>query len=389
MVENHASGSSSSQAEKGNGGERLITDISEIIRLDERLWDVTRGLPIKLGSLTRLPSDSYLNWGIGLTDENKAELASMSRFWYDKDIEEDMAHDFCVKDKEELMLTRQMESIQARMKRSIAHIVSSMSASTSTEKEKLVIADISAKDSSLCYNIITDMMDLSGNPDIHKKLEFHIINPSARTLESSKRLLKDLGVRTTLFLMDGGDYLKEQEPGSIDFIVSLPFLHRKSFHDYAVHMEAALSPGGAAVIGDFHSPLFSHPFNVYRLLDRMGLDPRRLDMFKEIFGKRLIEQSYSGLNKDELKALESHMSDWCRIEAHMRASRRIGNQRLFLLSAHDTSKDREEKFRSAGLTVYPADIRKAFTLTNQTIPSKMEKSDYAVVMVAFKQPKSS
>ncbi len=94
MVENHASGSSSSQAEKGNGGERLITDISEIIRLDERLWDVTRGLPIKLGSLTRLPSDSYLNWGIGLTDENKAELASMSRFWYDKDIEEDMAHAF-------------------------------------------------------------------------------------------------------------------------------------------------------------------------------------------------------------------------------------------------------------------------------------------------------
>jgi len=369
----------------------LITDFEEIKRFDERMWEVTRGLPIKIGSISRLPSARYADWGIGLTEDNAGMLEAYSRLFYSSDFQEDRLYSMHGPDKDDLKSTRMMDGILARMKRVVSGMISEMiMGAVGEEKKQIVIADIAAKSASLCIDIASSLFDKSSSPDIIKRIEFHIVYPSASKLENTRDILKDMGIRHRAFLEDSEEYLaNDAESGGVDFIVSMPFLHRYSFPNFARHAHEALAPGGAIVTGDIHSPLWSSPYNVYKLLCMMGLDRRRLDIFSELFSDRLCEQSYSRMHPDELSALDSHITDWLKIADNVRKAKRIGNQRVFLLGAHDTSAERIEKLSSAGLITSPDDIRRAFPLARlPQIPKRMERaSDYAVVTTAMKGAK--
>jgi hypothetical protein len=387
MVEND----SSSLAMPSKAPPGLITDFEDIRRFDERLWEVTRGLPIKIGSIARLPSARYADWGIGLTSENQDQLKAYSRTFNCADFQEDRLNSMHGPDKDDLTSTRMMEGIEARMMRVISDMISDMIVYVpGDDKKPIVIADIAAKNASLCLGIASLLYEKSGNPDIGKRIEFHIVYPSASKLENTRDTLKDLGIRHRAFLMDSEDYLaNDVEPGSLDFIVSMPFLHRYSFPEFARHAHDALIPGGAIVSGDIHSPLWSSPHHLYKLLRRIGLDRSRLDMLGELFGDKLCEQSNPSMNSDELAALESHTMEWLKIADNVRRARKIGNQRVFILGAHDTSAERSEKFSSSGLVTSADDIRRAFPMAKlPQIPKRMERaSDFAVISTAMRSVK--
>lgn len=367
----------------------LITDFEEIKRFDQRMWEVTQGLPIKIGSIARLPSARYADWGIGLTNENQALLEAYSRGFYSADFQENGLNSVHGPDMDDLISTRMMEGIEARMMRVISNMISDMIVyMPGDEKKKIVIADIAAKNASLCLGIASKIYEKSGNPDIGKRIEFHIVYPSASKLENTKYTLRDHEITPRAFLMDSEEYLANcVETDSLDFIVSMPFLHRYSFPDFARYAHDALTPGGAIVSGDIHSPLWSSPHHVYKMLRRMGLDRRRLDLFSELFGDKVFEQSNPSMSIDELSALESHTTEWLKIADNVRKARKIGNQRVFILGAHDTSAERNEKLSSSGLVTTADDIRRAFPLANlHEIPRRIERaSDYAVISTAMKK----
>ena len=366
----------------------LLTSVDAIKDYDERLWDVTRSLPIKLGSVLRLPSSAYAAWNIGLTDENKVELAEISRRCYERDYEEDRRFAGNNPAKQDLMSTPLMESIEGRMRRSISSIVAEMATEflLGSSRRRLVIADISANNASLCIEIASAICEATSNPDNFNRLDFHIAHKSPTQLENTVDLLKDHKFRAKAYLLDGEDFLAEQRESSVDYIVSMPYLHRKSFPDFAGYMHRALVPGGVAVCGDIHSPLWNHPYYVYKLLEGIGIDPKRLDAFKDALGDRLVMESVPGIQLDELMAKDIHMKMWKRIAMNIRSERRLGNQRVFILGAHDTISERMAKFGDAGLKTDADEIRRAFQLARLPgLPKRIDSSGFAVVTAAMRQ----
>jgi hypothetical protein len=369
----------------------LLTSVEDILHFESELWKVTEGTPgLKLGSWLRLPIEYASAWGIGITPENRGELRQLAFKRCMRDYDEDRDRPPQLH-KDSLMDTSYKLSVYAKMCQHIATIVKEMIKSSDDGEKRIRIVDVAAKSAALCVAIRSAILNDSDTANASDRLEFTVVHPSGYRLGSTRAMMREAGIRPLLAGVNASaeEFLIEtatEHAGSVDFIVSLPYFHRQPFPDYIKDIYTVLADNGAAVIGDFHTAFWSHPFNTYQLLERLGVDETKRGMFMERMGLHLNPPRENLITSIDAADMEKHIEQWLEIAGMLKSFDGLKSQRLFLLSGHDTIENRVRKLTDAGLKTSNDDIRRAFPRARlPDLPLQMKPGrNYSMVTAAVK-----
>ncbi len=378
---------------------KLISSIDELRAFDERLTEITKSLIIRPGSIFKVPGSSYHRWGIEITDENREWLKKRSEEFYDKD-EHELRYIHPAR--ESIVKTPLRAYTESRMAGEIGWIVREIMHSLDDGKREFRICDIGARYGHATSSVIAALNGPDMN-DVVKRTKFYLIDRNQEKLRHAEMNLEMHGVplgSRVLIAHDDENYLREQHEKKFDIIISLAYFHNKSFPNYLEQLGRVLVDDGALVIGDWHSALWDHPINAFRLLEKIGAGSHMfedvsegrvrmvLDAVKEHFGNMLEHDSIPGIESSEIVAVKEHMDCILEIASSLRKLNRNSIPRVYFLEANETSRARIEKLENAGFTVDMDQIRKAFPKSGKLegLPRKMlRNSDFAVVMAAVKR----
>jgi len=374
------------------------TSITEIEKLNNDLIKVTKHHPICIGAVYKVDSQSYPNWGFEATKENMAELMRTAGCYYRKDYSERRRNGSI----EQMLKTDFKVTHERRMAEFIAVTVREMMRSMDDGTRQFHICDIPAREGNLSVAIAHALRRDNETEKILSRTVFHLVDISGHKLDKAEDNLSQFSGTSEKCITEDEVLFKQLDPGTFDIIVTLGHLHHKPFLvQYLTEMNPMLKDDGALVIADWHSPLCTHPAHILSLLQNIGLEPYRLDMFREIMGNQLASGRIQ-LEDDEANSLNNHIMHWksimrklmessCRVGE---SSRRVG-PRLYINAAYDTSRQRQKKLADAGFSLDLADIRKAFskahlpmfscTGSNSAIKRLVAGSDSATVMVGVKK----
>ncbi len=361
----------------------LIRDIDKLREFDDKLCQITKDLPIRSGSVFKVPSAAYHRWGIEVTLENREWLKKESVKYYGKDIDELLLDPY----RENIVKTPFRAWTESRMADEIGWIVRELMRSMDDGQKEFSVCDVGARFGQTTASVVTSLRD-SDMDGVLRRTKFYLVDRSAPKLEYARRELERYGAICAAKPEHDEDYLNEQRDGRFDIIISLAHFHHKSFPDYFNEINRVLADDGVLVVGDWHSALWDHPINAAKLLERIGAGSQVLDAFREHFGRELMTPDPDPkLDADEKQALEDHMNCWIEIATNLNKLNRTARPRVYFLEAHETSKARKKKMEGAGFVVDLDQIRKAFPKSKlENIPRKvLRDSDFAVVMAAMKR----
>ncbi len=366
-----------------------LRSVKEIIEFDKRLREVTEGLsrPIRIGSILRLPEIAYGNWGVCLDEGNRLELEDLSARFYEMDADEGKAGRL---DRDYLhwlkksMTRNEMDGMADIMSR----LVREMAMSLDDGKRTFRIASIASGAGKLVSAIATAMQEEPESEALLGRTEFHLvdnyekINQAELNLRGFKARLVPHPVSDNMFLQGG--------ESDFDFMVALSHLHKKPFlAGYLAKLKSKLSEGGVLISGDWHSRLCHSPLAVYETLDRIGIDPSRLNLFDELM-RPYMSVGGQRANRLEKAAVEDHINYWQRMDYDLGMLGYRGNCRVRILGAFVSSRQLSEMLGpdGAGLETDTEKIRQAFPkarLPHIMPVSIRDASDSCLVTVAMKK----
>lgn len=364
---------------------RLLTSMDDIIEFNERFWEITKGLPITTGSIVKVPETSYERYGIKITDKNRFELKKESEFFYRKDIDEHLKREL-LRQAEELEEIKQKRETEGKMSWVVAEIVREMMHAHDDGSKVFDICEIGGGTSA---QIAGELFMHQETRDLLSRVRFHLVDWSPESLLAAKTLLNEkYGVEVfKCETPDFENFIGFCGFGKFDFIVSVGRFHRKSTHDYLDHVRNALADDGALVSGDWHSALWHHPNNLFRLLVKMGVDETRLRMLTQLFGDLLDPTPSWDPKPGELQAVNDHFNYWLKVLSEVKTVGTAGRTRLYMLKANLTSREYAERLQKAGFETDEEKIRAAFPKAKlPNMPKRMQlDSDFAVVTAAIKK----
>lgn len=389
-------GDGNSNNDNGSG---LITSKKEIGEFSERLIEVTKHLPICLGSVFKIDSSFYGDWRIGITDDNACFLREASERYYRKDYAERRRNG----EIERILKTEFKVAQERRMAEFIGIVVGQLLRSIDDGQRDFRILDMPSRDGKVS-GAIADVLNRSRETEgILGRTTFHILDLSENKLDKTKGTLRQYGAKMKEHEGEDEVLLEQLPEGHFDIVVSLSHFHHKSFLiEYLGKIQRVLAENGALVVGDWHSPLCSHPALVQKLLFLdLCLSPDRQDLYRDNLRDQLLKDRKQ-LEDDEMEAAMDHMAHWnyvaSRLPPNLRSKLSANlsegiselDPRLYILGAYDTSRQREGKLESARFTTDMDKIRRAFpkaklpefSRNNRAVKTFKAGSDSAVVMAA-------
>ncbi len=363
-----------------------LRSVDDIIEFDKALREVTEGLsrPVRLGSIMRLPETALQNWGVQVDDGNRGELSLLSDRFYLMDADEGREGRL-ERDELHWLKKRAIGYQMDSMAEMISRLVKEIALTLDDGQREFRIANVASGAGKLCSAIAAALQEEPATEAILPRTEFHLVDNHEKNALAELNL-RGFGAKVVPHAMLDDQFL-ESGPKGFDFIVALSHFHRKPFlGSYLAKMHSSLSEGGMLISGDFHSRLCHHPQYVYELLDRMGLDPARLNLFDELMGPLMSPPSQ--LNRMEKGSLEEHTNYWTRLDWRIGGMNYRGSMRVRILGAFLSCRQMEDMLREKGFETDVESIRKEFP--NARLPFKLpvqvnEKSDTAAVSVALKR----
>jgi hypothetical protein len=373
--------------DKSTGEVKLITSVQEIVEFDRRLRQITEGLPrpLRLGSILRLPEIAYPNWGVGLTEANRGALRTLADSFYMMDAEECRVGRF---GKDELHWLKKdlASSTQESMGTFISRFVQETLLSMDDGSRIFRIANVASGRGMLCSAIVTAMQEDPDSEGLLERTEFHLVD-SAEKLASAENNLRGLGVKTVPHAMTDDAFLNASGE-QFDFVVALSHLHRKPFLGaYLSAVHSRLSDGGLLISGDWHSTLCHTPSYIYELLERIGLEHNRLNLFDELMGPLMSEKPQKR-SHEEMSAMNDHLSYWHRLDWELGRKSYDGGMKVRILGAFVSTAQLASQMEGAGFVTDHSQIRKAFPKAN--LPAQLplqtrNSSDTAALSVGLKR----
>ena len=364
----------------------LLNSVEEITEFDKEFWEVTKGLPIRTGSLLKVPASSYHRYGIELNDENRARLKLASEWFYVKDLDEQLELEM-LHQTQETEETKQKRDVERKMSWVVGEVVREMMHSLDDGVRRFRVLEVGLRETSA--TIAGELYRHQETRELLKRVEFHLVDWSPSNLMQARSVLHkmyDLTAEKHEFL-DFENFLSQSQDNGFDFIVAVDSFHHKSTADFLYQIRRTLAEDGALVSGDWHSALWHHPYNLYKLLETMGVEVRRLNMLAGLL-KDLLKPSPGWMAKpEETQAINEHIDYWLKVQSELKAMGSAGKPRLYMLKAHHTSKEHIENLHLAGFDTDIDKIRAAFPKANlSALPrSVLRGSDFAVVTAGIKK----
>lgn len=355
---------------------------SDIEQHDVGSWELFKGtaLSVRPGSICKVTSDAYANWGIELSDDNTEWLRQRAAFFYLKDQRDNGRHAIS------LPSTVFRDTVEREMISAIVGIVKEVIRALDDGTREFRICDLGTRVGKILSALATIVKDTGCEEIVRDRTTFSFVDPLPEQWESTGRLLDVHGLpledQSTGPEYDS-EYLARQPDKSLDLVISFLHLHNKPFLGDLPEIHRVLKDDGALLIGDWHSALWHSPQNVYILLEMLGADAHLLTRFKKYFDLPDTPHLLTdGLNDFETAALADHLNYWATV-----GKVPLGERKLYYLAAQDTSRQRVGKLKSAGFDVDLDTVRKAFPRAKLCrLPRRMLRdSDFATVMLAVKR----
>jgi len=262
-------------------------------------------------------------------------------------------------------------------------------------KREFHICDIPAREGHLSAAIAHALRRDSDTEGLLSRTVFHLVDISWQKLDKAEETLRQFRAKSQKCPVEDEALFRQLDSGTYDFIVTLGHLHHKPFLvQYLEELNRVLADDGALISADWHSPLCSHPAYVLTLLQNLGVEPARLDMFRGVMAEQLASKRKL-LAPDEMESLLNHISHWKSVMLRLTETAPSLMPRLYVNAAYDTSRQREKKLEDADFTVDMAAVKKAFPKArlpqfSDSPPNIADKrlvagSDSATVMAAVKK----
>ncbi len=360
-----------------------VSSIEDIQRLDQEFWEVTKGLTVRTGSVLRVPSSHYKDWGIKITDENRDELKKISQGYRKKDAREKEDDGKIERIERTATNLQHKERMTIDIAKGVVEAMRSM-----MDHEEINIAVIPSSRGSLAdmiyYGMLTDD-ELKTRMD---RVKLHLVDLSQKKLADTPAKMLD-SVDTRTYPIDDEMFLKFAGKEKFDIVASLCHFSKKSFKtEYFELLSGSIRSGGALVSGDWHSIFANRPLYTFELLQAMNVDRKRLEKMRDIFGKLLGLNTQTSLMIDEMNSLAHHGAHWIEVWRKMPEieARSARPPRVYFLGAYDTSRERRAALTQCGFSLDADDIRRAFPRSMINPTRKMMRDvDRAAVHFALKK----
>lgn len=362
----------------------VFTDFDEIKALDRDFWEITKDLPVRTGSLFRIRSDALKNWRIGVTDENRERIKAKADEFRVRDYQEAQRD----KSIEGMESTTETELMHASMVRAMVHLAKEIMIQLDDGEREFHVCELAAAFGKTSLSLAASLVGDSIGTSILERTHFHLVDYSAARLEYAREKLLQVSPASIKLAPENDDRFLRSTTTSFDIVFSHCHLHKKTFvGDTIRSVEARLVDNGVFISSDWHSALSDHPFMVYELLQRIGVDNRRLRLFQTMFSRFM--RPVKDLEPDEQKALAEHQQYWVHVHDEIRGSAVASKSRHYVLGAFDTTKQRLATIKDSGLITDIDKIRKAFPAArlHQNPANMRRNSDMASVIMAMKKAK--
>lgn len=360
---------------------RLRSTMEEIENLDKEFWEVTKGLPVRTGSILRVPSSSYGKWGIEITPDNMDALERIVDSVRQKDkAEREQNEEISRMGKTELSKTT-----KNRMARMMGHIVKEVLRVTDDGRREIRICDLAAGNGLTSAAVLNAMIMDPETAGLVGRTSFYLIDYSGARLDSARKNLGQFKPGDISVYPTNDERFLSETGVKFDVVTSLCHFHKKPFMGHLQRIKEVLAENGALISGDWHSSLCNRPHHIYQLFEEMGIEKRRLDMFRKLFGSLLAPESEREVRSEEVQAIRDHKSHWLevwrRLPEQLRKSPK--EPRLYVLGAFETSRARAKKLEDNGFTLDDDKLRTAFPGAKlQKYPFRMlSRSDHAAVIL--------
>jgi SAM-dependent methyltransferase len=369
----------------------LAERIPDLELLEKRFQEACEGLIYKPGSIFRIASQYLQNWGILPGPANKDFIDTQSTRSYFEEWRRGTreSNDAIHRAVTGANLPYSNPEINMELGLMATEIIVAMA----REKERIVIADIGAGAGDTTSALLDFLDFATEDGSIASRCHFYLLEPSISRLAVAESMLQSHAINNkapvdyTLVSSNHKAHLPLLAEGGFDMVISNAVCHHMTFPDYLTDFNRMLAPDGAAVIGDWHTVIWSQPAFVLQLLERFGAGARHKEQFEYIFNIR----------KGDLARLEHALPDHHRESSRMMREfeARIANEfraipqesRLFFLEAHESLEDRVAKMADAGFETDLDELRskhRAFSGMSATIRGIFPKSDFAAVVAAGK-----
>jgi ubiquinone/menaquinone biosynthesis C-methylase UbiE len=363
----------------------LFTDINDILRFDAEFWEITKGLPVRTGSLFRLGGDSFNNWRIEVNSANRKQIQDKAEEFRLKDIRE-KENDSAI---QSIETTTQGALLKNSMVRAMVHFAMQILRAKDDGAREFRVLDLASAFGQVSTALAASLYADPQMAGILSRTRFHLVDYSNAKLLRAGQKLDDYHPAAISLTPGNVDAYLAHSDERFDIVLSLCHFHKKTFlKDTLDGVHAVLARKGVLVSGDWHSMMSEHPLFVYQFLERAGVDSSRLKMFREMFGAFMDPTSHPSLNMEEVKAVSDHQNYWASVYQEILASPSTlaHKSRHYVLGAYDTTQKRMEAMEESRLITDPAKIRKAFPNMSfhQNPVMMVTGSDRATVMMGLR-----
>jgi SAM-dependent methyltransferase len=361
----------------------VFTNFDEIVRFDTDFWNVTKDLPIRTGSLMRLSEESFRNWRIGITPENKQLIKRLGEDFRQKD--------YCEKQRDSSIRTVEttdwIDMIRNGMTRAMVHYAKEVLLSLDDGKRALNVCELASGYGKVSVSLAASLL-AQGSNDLLSRTRFYLVDYSEEKLKRAVEKLEPYNPAEIVTVpMSDEEFLAAFKEKS-DVMLSLCHMHKRPFlGDLLEKINDSLSRKGVVISGDLHSSLPSHPMLMYQLLERMGTENRRLKLFRDMFSAFMDAKTIPA-SAEENRAITDHQEYWAGVYNEILSSKSTGTMRSrhYVLGAFDTTKKRVALMEDKGFIIDPDKVRRAFPKAKiGSNPVHMAPgSDRASVVLAMK-----
>jgi hypothetical protein len=382
---------------------RPISSIGELETLDFNLSFITEGLSIKPGSLFRIAQQYLPNWGVEVTEANRAwieerSLRSYVAEWKYGGAEFDAAIERAV---QRAGLTFGNDYLNTLLAEMAVQIMLALH----DEKRVFCVCDLGAGAGSTSEALLDRLEHVLGvttaRAFARHFLEMYLIEPSMRRLdEANTKLdhhkLKPKSVELTCAPHTHIGRLNDRE---FDLLISSAVFHhfpeegaylRRLWHKVSDGpVEKGVNTGpGVLLIGDWYHMLCHHPAYVGPLLQALGISPEKLEAFNDIFhvepgDEKRLDASLTSQQLDSKKVAMNYLS------ALGEEMRSVQNAQFEFLEALESFPDRKRKINDAGFETDIKELRekhKGFVSLASNVRRAYPNNDLTTVLSAAKKP---
>jgi SAM-dependent methyltransferase len=337
---------------------RRFSSIPELEALDAKVTAICSRLDYQIGSIFRIAGQYLKNWGVDITDENRAwiEQRSLQAYYEEWKRTTEATHDAIQAAAEMADFEVGNRQLNAEVGVVAVEILADMMGGEVDREFK--ICDIGAGTGETTIAVLDELAFLGDlGWQMCEKCKFELIEPSFTALTKavqkleSHRINKHVEVNFVPIGKATHEFLNEMQLGNFDVIMSSAVFHHMSFPTYLKSIREALAADGVVIVGDWYTTIWKHPAFVAEVLKKLGIGRDELMDFQLLFDvdegdARAFEKTLTPDQVSTNRKMEDYVlkirNEFLRIPEDIRAR---------FLEGHEAVEDRTEKMEDSGLTM--------------------------------------